>query len=143
MDVYYFRTFKKEKGFTLVELLIIVVVVAVLMGLSIQTFTLLKDRARETATETEMGNITKALQIYVTVLSIYPAEGDFPEALEVAGIMKNVPESDIWENLYQYSSIAGITYTLESFGIDQVDGGGDDIVYINGIMIEDGAYPNK
>ncbi len=143
MDVYYFRTFKKEKGFTLVELLIIVVVVAVLMGLSIQTFTLLKDRARETATETEMGNITKALQIYVTVLSIYPAEGDFPEALEVAGIMENVPESDIWENLYQYSSIAGITYTLESFGIDQVDGGGDDIVYINGIMIEDGAYPNK
>jgi len=143
MDVYYFRKFKKEKGFTLVELLIIVVVVAVLMGLSIQTFTLLKDRARETATETEMGNITKALQIYVTVLSIYPAEGDFPEALEVAGIMKNVPESDIWENLYQYSSIAGITYTLESFGIDQVDGGGDDIVYINGIMIEDGAYPNK
>jgi general secretion pathway protein G len=143
MDVYYFRTFKKEKGFTLVELLIIVVVVAVLMGLSIQTFALLKDRARETATETEMGNITKALQIYVTVLSIYPAEGDFPEALEVAGIMKNVPESDSWENLYQYSSIAGITYTLESFGIDQVDGGGDDIVYINGIMIEDGAYPNK
>jgi general secretion pathway protein G len=143
MDVYYFRTFKKEKGFTLVELLIIVVVVAVLMGLSIQTFALLKDRARETATETEMGNITKALQIYVTVLSIYPAEGDFPEALEVAGIMENVPESDIWENLYQYSSIAGITYTLESFGIDQVDGGGDDIVYINGIMIEDGAYPNK
>jgi general secretion pathway protein G len=143
MDVYYFRTFKKEKGFTLVELLIIVVVVAVLMGLSIQTFSLLKDRARETATETEMGNITKALQIYVTVLSIYPAEGDFPEALEVAGIMENVPESDIWENLYQYSSIAGITYTLESFGIDQVDGGGDDIVYINGIMIEDGAYPNK
>jgi general secretion pathway protein G len=143
MDVYYFRTFKKEKGFTLVELLIIVVVVAVLMGLSIQTFSLLKDRARETATETEMGNITKALQIYVTVLSIYPAEGDFPEALEVAGIMENVPESDVWENLYQYSSIAGITYTLESFGIDQVDGGGDDIVYINGIMIEDGAYPNK
>lgn len=143
MDVYYFRKFKKEKGFTLVELLIIVVVVAVLMGLSIQTFTLLKDRARETATETEMGSITKALQIYVTVLSIYPSEGDFPEALEVAGIMDNVPESDSWENLYQYSSIAGITYTLESFGIDQVDGGGDDIVYINGIMIEDGAYPNK
>jgi general secretion pathway protein G len=143
MDVYNFRRFKNEKGFTLVELLIIVVVVAVLMGLSIQTFALLKDRARETIAEAEMSNITKALQIYVTLLSIYPAEGDFPEALVVAGIMENVPELDTWANPYQYSSIAGISYTLESFGIDQVDGGGDDIVYMNGIMIEDGAYSNN
>lgn len=143
MDVYNFRRFKKEKGFTLVELLIIVIVIAVLMGLSVQTFTLLQDRARETITEVEMSNITKALQIYVTILSIYPAEGDFPEALEVAGIMENVPEVDTWESPYQYSSIAGISYTLESYGIDQVNGGGDDIVYINGIMIEDGAYSNN
>jgi general secretion pathway protein G len=142
MDVYYFRRFKKEKGFTLVELLIIVIVIAVLMGISIQTFTILKDRARETTVEAEMNNITKALQIYVTISSSYPAESDFPEALELAGILENVPEFDIWENPYQYSSIAGINYTLESYGINHVDGGGDDIVYINGIMIEDGAYPN-
>jgi general secretion pathway protein G len=142
MGVYFFRKFKKEKGFTLVELLIIVIVVAVLMGISIQTFTLLQNRARETTTEVEMSNITKALQIYVTLLSNYPEESDFPEALEAAGIMKNVPEFDIWKNPYHYSSVAGVTYTLESYGINQVDGGGDDIVYMNGILIEDGAYPN-
>ena len=142
MDVYYFRKFKKEKGFTLVELLIIIVVVAVFIGLSVRTFTFLTNRVRETGTEVEMANITKALQIYVAVQSNYPAEGDFPEALEVAGIMNDVPELDTWENPYQYSSIAGITYTLESYGVDRVDGGGDDIVYLNGVMIEDGAHPN-
>ena len=142
MNVYFFSKFKKEKGFTLAELLIVIIVVAVLTGLAVRTFMFLTDRVRETTTEVEMGNITKALQIYVAVQNIYPAEADFPEALEVAGIMDNVPEFDTWENPYQYSSIAGITYTFESYGIDRVDGGGDDIVYINGVMIEDGAYPN-
>lgn len=143
MDVYYLSKFKGEKGFTLVELLIVIIVLAVLVGLSARTFTFLTNRVMETATEAEMSNITKALQIYVTVQNIYPAEDDFPEALEVSGIMEMVPELDKWENPYQYSSIAGISYTLESYGIDRVDGGSDDIVYINGILIEDGAYPNQ
>ncbi len=143
MDVYCLSKFKGEKGFTLVELLIVIIVLAVLVGLSARTFTFLTNRVMETATEAEMSNITKALQIYVTVQNIYPAEDDFPEALEVSGIMEMVPELDKWENPYQYSSIAGISYTLESYGIDRVDGGSDDIVYINGILIEDGAYPNQ
>ena len=142
MDVYYFRKFKKEKGFTLVELLIIITVVAVLMGLSVRTFAFITDRARETAAEAEMSNITKALQIYVTVNDNYPTEADFPDALEVAGIMERPPEFDPWKNSYQYSSIAGFIYTLESYGINEADGGDDDIVFINGILIEDGAFPN-
>ena len=129
-------------GFTLVELLVIIIVLAVLMGLSVRTFTFITDRARETATEAEMGNITKALQIYVAVTDTYPAEGDFPDALQVAGIMERPPKMDKWENLYQYSSIAGIFYTLESYGMDETDGGDDDIVFTNGIMVEDGAFPN-
>ena len=53
--------------------------------------------------------------------------------------MDPVPINDPWENEYAYSSDRN-TYTLESHGIDGVDGGGDDIVVSNGIMTEDGAY---
>ncbi len=142
MDVYYFKKFKNEKGFTLVELLIAIIVLAVLAVLSIQTFSLITDRARETATETEMGFISKALQIYISDQNTYPDEADFPDALETSGIMQNVPELDDWENPYQYSSATGTSYTLESYGINEADGGGDDIVYTDGELVEDGAYPN-
>ena len=142
MDVYNFNKFKKENGFTLVELLVGVVIIAIIIGISIQSYTLIKDRAKEVATETEMGNIAKALEIYIADNDSYPTEDDFPEILEVAGIMEGVPDSDTWESSYQYSSIAGSSYTLESYGKDRVDGGDDDIVFTDGIMIEDGAYSN-
>lgn len=142
MDVYCFKKFKEEKGFTLVELLIAIIVLAVLAGLAVRTFTFLTDRARESATETEMGYISKALQIYITDQNTYPDEADFPDALETAGIMLNVPELDNWQNPYQYSSADGTSYVLESYGIDEADGGGDDIVYTDGALVEDGAYPN-
>jgi len=142
MDVYNFNTFKKENGFTLVELLVGVVIIAIIIGISIQGYMLIKDRAKEAATETEMSNIAKALEIYVADKDAYPAEDDFPEVLEVAGIMEGVPDVDTWENSYQYSSIADNSYILESYGIDRVDGGDDDIIFTDGVMTEDGAYSN-
>ena len=143
MDVYFLSKFKKEKGFTLVELLVIVTVVAVLIGLSVRSYTFINNRAKETATETEMSNIAKALEIYVMDYSTYPESADFPAALEVAGIMEGAPELDTWESFYQYSSTAGSSYTLESYGINKADGGDDDIVFTNGVMTEDGLYPNQ
>ena len=143
MDVYNFNTFKKENGFTLVELLVGVIIIAIIVGISIQGYILIKDRAKETATETEMSNIAKALEIYVMDYSTYPESADFPAALEVAGIMEGAPELDTWESFYQYSSTAGSSYTLESYGINKADGGDDDIVFTNGVMTEDGLYPNQ
>ena len=135
--------FKEKKGFTLVELLMVIVVLVTLLAIGIPSYILITSRARETATETEMYNIAKALEIYITDNRAYPAEGDFPNALKVSGIMTDISGNDTWGNAYQYTSPNGTSYILKSYGINKIDGGNDDIVFDNGIMTEDGAYFNK
>ncbi len=143
MNICNFGAFKKEKGFTLIELLIVILILVVLAAIAIPSYLFINDRAKETATETEMNNIAKALEVYLTDNNVYPTEGDFPDALETSGFMDDIPENDNWENAYQYSSASGASYVMESYGINGVDGGSDDIVFANGIMTEDGAYSNQ
>jgi general secretion pathway protein G len=129
----------KNKGFSLVEILVVILVLAVITGIAIPTYMLVTDRAKESAAESEMMNIAKALELHITDNQTYPASGDYPEILEEGNYMKPVPVNDPWENEYIYGSDGNI-YTLESHGIDGVDGGGDDIVVSNGVMTEDGAH---
>ncbi len=129
----------ENKGFSLVELVIAILILAVITGIAIPSYRLIADRAKESAAESELINIAKALELHNTDDQVYPSPVDYPEILEERNYMDPVPINDPWENEYAYSS-DGNTYTLESHGIDGVDGGGDDIVVSNGIMTEDGAY---
>ncbi len=134
---------KKTCGFTLVELLIVIIILVVLTAIAVPSYTLITNKAKETAAETEMQNIVKALEVYSSEKNIYPTEADYPDELITSGIMSNVPENDPWETTYDYTSGDGSSYVLKSFGINKASGGNDDIVFINGIMTEDGAYPNS
>jgi len=131
---------KKEEGFTLVELMVVIIILAVLTGVAIPTYLALRDRSREIATESSMNNIALALSIYDADNESFPLTGDYPGDLESRDYMKYVPENDSWGNALQYSSQDGSTYTLESFGSDGADGGGDDIVFVDGLMAESGSF---
>ena len=129
------------KGFTQVELMIVIIVLVVLTGIAIPTYMIISGRAREAAVESEMINIGKALEMYRNDSQEYPLPAAYPDAIEDGDYMAIVPIIDAWENDYQYSS-DGSNYTLESFGINGINGGNDDIVISNGVLIEDGAYDN-
>jgi general secretion pathway protein G len=131
---------KKEKGFTLVELMIVIIILAVLTGIAIPSYLAVRKRTREIATEASMSNIALALSIYEADNELFPLVAQYPDDLETRGYMKYVPDNDSWDNAFQYASVNGSSYTLESYGIDGVDGGGDDIVFMDGLMVEDGAY---
>jgi len=127
----------------MVELLVVIIILLIITGVAIPAYTIISNRARETATEVEMNNIAKALEIYITEKYIYPSEDNFPDALITSEIMTNLPENDIWGTPYHYtSSDNSNSYILKSYGINRVEGGNDDIVFINGVMTEDGAYPS-
>jgi general secretion pathway protein G len=138
-----FYFLKKDCGFTLVELLIVIIILAILTAIAIPSYAIFSDRARETATESEMSNIARALEIYIAEKYAYPAEADYPEALIDTKIMINIPENDPWETPYIYTSSNENSYMLKSLGINRTDGGNDDIVFINGVMTEDGAYSSN
>lgn len=133
---------KGQKGFTLVELLIVIIILAVLTGISIPVYGLISARARESAAETEMTNIAKAIEMHMVDLKAYPLDSAYPDILEDNDYMEYVPLSDPWYNAYLYTS-DGSSYSLESYGINGINGGNDDILIVNGALTEDGAYENR
>ena len=131
-----------QKGFTLIELLIVIIILAILTGIAIPTYGVITSRAKESASESEMINIAKALEIHNVDLQSFPLDADYPDSLEDNDYMENVPLLDPWGNAYLFTS-DGSSYSIESYGINGIDGGNDDIVIVNGVLTEDGAYENK
>lgn len=136
------RLYSKEKGFTLIELLIVIIILAVLAAIAIPSYLSMRDRARESGTETEMANIATALEIYNADKGSYPATSfaAMKTALETApAYMVSVPSNDKWGTAYVYTLSSG-TYTLTSYGKDKASGGSDDIIWTNGQQTGMGAY---
>ena len=138
---------KNERGFTLVELLIVVIILAVLSGIAVPSYMALRNRARESGTESEMRNIATAIEMYNADKNYYPKTSSIDE-LKVAlegdpGYMAVVPTKDMWGVGYGYESTDGKTYTLTSCGVDGETGGDDNIVFTDGVMTSQGGYPNR
>ena len=62
----------KEKGFTIVELLIVIVVIAVLAAITAVAFNGLRDRAVATSLQADLSNASKMLKLYHAANSAYP-----------------------------------------------------------------------
>ncbi len=131
-----------DKGFTLVELLIVLAVLLVLSGIIVPTYTVFRGKAQETTTEMEMTSIAKALELYNIDYQAYPVTDTYPDALINKNYIKDVFLQDAWNSIYRYTCRNGDSYVLESFGLNKKDGGNDDIVFYNGTLIESGAYHN-
>ncbi len=89
-----------------------------------------------------MINIAKDLEIHNVDFQSYPLDADYPDSLEDNDYMENVPLLDPWGNAYLFTS-DGSSYSIESYGINGIDGGNDDIVIVNGVLTSTGAYENK
>ena len=137
MDYFFLR---EERGFTLVEVLIVIILISVLTAVGITSYIGIRSRASESATESEMRNIATALEVYKGNNDFYPTSSNFPEELESSGYMDNVPGEDAWENPYSYACEDGTEYVLKSSGEDRSLDTGDDIAFENGVMTENGAY---
>lgn len=66
-------TFRHQKGFTLVELLITIAVIGVLAAIGIVAYVGVQDRAQETSVKVDLANIAKQVEVYKTELGHYPS----------------------------------------------------------------------
>lgn len=129
---------KADKGFTLVELMIVIVIIALLIGIAIPTYMIQVNKAREASTETEMKNISTALETYFAELMEYPdTNEELTEFEEYLGYEFSI---DTWGNSYSYESLDGTGYTIISNGIDGEENSDDDLVITDGIWTGTGAY---
>lgn len=64
---------KKQTGFTIVELLIVIVIIGILAAITIVAYNGIQGRARDTQRAQDMQTIVKALEIYKATNGAYPA----------------------------------------------------------------------
>ena len=132
------KRLRYKDGFTLIELIIIMVIFAIFIGIAIPSYMTMRNRAREAGTEAEMANIATALELYYADMEEYPSPKEWSSNLQNGGYMGNVPTKDMWGREYVYS-VENSEYTLTSDGVDM--GITEfDIIFSNGQQIGFGKY---
>ena len=76
------RIRKKDEGFTLVELMVVVMIIAILMAIAIPTFLNSRKRAQDSAARSNVRNALAAAQSVFSENQVYPATAAMVTALE-------------------------------------------------------------
>ena len=130
---------KDERGFTLIELMLVVIIIGVLVSMVVPRLVGRSEEARVAAGKADINaNISVALDLYELDNGKYPATEEGLGALLVkpasavkwkGPYLKKEP-LDPWgrKYLYKFSGDRAGDYGLYSYGPDGVEGGGDDIV---------------
>ncbi|MBN8645586.1 MAG: type II secretion system protein GspG [Planctomycetes bacterium] len=120
------------RGFTLVELMIVLVIIAVLAGVAVYNFAGAADKAKTEATKAKMAQIKVALSSYYGTYSAYPPSsgpGGGLALLLQEKILTQAAAKDAWNMDFQYYSPAGDKgFALISCGPDKEPQTPDDIV---------------
>jgi len=128
-----------QSGFTLIEIMVVVVIIGILIGLVAPNVLGRVDKARVTAAKADIATLEQALEMYRLDNHTYPSTDQGLEALVVKPggepVAKNWnPEGylkkgklplDPWGNAYQYLAPGQDRrpYDLFSFGADGREGG--------------------
>ncbi|WP_339748984.1 type II secretion system major pseudopilin GspG [uncultured Maricaulis sp.] len=122
-----------ERGFTLTEMLVVLVIIALLMAILAPNIIGRLGGARSQSAEIQMENLAGALELYLIDTGRYPTQDIGLSALDTApaGITGwsgpylrrgGVPD-DPWGNAYIYQTRASDHFTLRSLGRDGEEGG--------------------
>ncbi|MFY9270523.1 MAG: type II secretion system major pseudopilin GspG [Candidatus Manganitrophaceae bacterium] len=127
---------RSEKGFTLIEIMVVITILAILSVLVVPKLVGRTDEARRVAAKVQIKNIEQALQMYKLDSGVYPSTeqgldalvrkpsvGQAPKNWREGGYLPKVPP-DPWGNPFIYASPGSHgDYDLVSHGSDGEGGG--------------------
>ncbi|MGH7864494.1 MAG: type II secretion system major pseudopilin GspG [Candidatus Binataceae bacterium] len=121
-------------GFTLIELMVVILILGLLALLIVPNVTGVSDRARATKAQADISALKQALSAFYIDNGYYPATdqglrsltappqgGRVPANYPRGGYVQNIPP-DPWGSEYVYQS-DGNTFVLKSYGADGQEGG--------------------
>jgi general secretion pathway protein G len=121
------------EGFTLIELMVVILIIGLLATIVVQNLRSATDRAKRVKAQADIAQIKSGLDRYYLDAGSYPTSDQGLNALMTAPTGGNIPHDwegpylekippDPWGNSYFYQS-DGTNYVLKSFGADGVEGG--------------------
>ena len=129
---------KKQSGFTLLEIMVVIAIIAILGSFVAPSLFGQADKAKVISTKTQVTSIETALELYRLDNGAYPSTSQGLDALvtqpqgspaapnwQSGGYMKQIP-TDSWGNNFIYLSQGRLgPYEIISYGSDGVEGGSD------------------
>ena len=125
---------KHQKGFTLIEILVVVMILGLLISLAAPRLIGRTDDAKVVKARADIQAIEQALNLYkldsgeyptseqgLDALVEEPTQGDAPRNWREGGYLERVPV-DPWDGEFLFAS-DGRTYVLRSLGADGKEGG--------------------
>ena len=123
-------TLQKQKGFTIVELLIVVVVIAILAAITIVSYNGITANAQFTKLKSELSSVNKAILLYYADNGVYPSStasctngwcgwdqvtGDafVPNVSpKYITVLPQMPTENVAQDAFLYHSVNGTSYRL-------------------------------
>lgn len=130
------RIMKEEKGFTLIEIMVVLIIIGLLAGIVVPKLMGRTEEAKRTKSAVQIRNLQSAIDLYkldngsypttdqgMQALVEKPAVGEAPKRWKEGGYIEKVPK-DAWGNNYVYIS-PGVhgEYDIYSYGADGEEGG--------------------
>ena len=119
---------RNEEGFSLVELMVVIVIIGLLATIVIINVMPAADRAAVTKARADIATLEQGIDMYRLDHLRYPTGEEGLQALVAGNYIRRLPD-DPWGNPYRYSAPApdGQPFRIASLGADGREGGsGDD-----------------
>ena len=114
---------RQEAGFSLIELLITMAVIAIIAGIAMINLLGALNRAKQRSTMADMRTIAVGVEIYHIDKGFLPTASNMVQlrSILIPYQASVIPVVDRWGHFFSYSQ-DGTNYTIESFGRDGADG---------------------
>jgi general secretion pathway protein G len=112
------------RGFTLIEIMVVIVILGVLAALVVPSVLSRTDDARNVAAKSDLAAIRQALKLYRLDNQRYPTTQEGLQALVAGHYIPRLPE-DPWRHPYRYAAPGqgGKPFMVATWGADGREGG--------------------
>lgn len=133
------KTLRNNKGFTLIEILVVVIILSILVAVVAPRILERPEQAKRTAASIQIRNIEGAIKLFYLDNGFYPTTEQGLDALVEKPTTGKIPKKykdggyleggkvplDPWDSAFIYLSpgVHNREYDIESFGADSEDGG--------------------